>query len=165
MICSCGFETENKKSWSNHKRYGCVRKGIQKNDNCLYCGNKKPIKKPSDDGKFCNKICYGNWRSENLKGIKAPNYVHGECNDNLLFRASREYKTWRSSVFKRDDFTCVICKDSKGGNLEADHIKDFALYPKLRLDINNGRTLCKSCHKETDNYGFKKSNSKKRNKV
>ena len=45
----------------------------------------------------------------------------------------------------------------------ADHIKDFALFPNLRLDINNGRTLCKSCHRKTDNYGFKKS--KKNNKI
>ena len=66
-------------------------------------------------------------------------------------------------VFKRDNFKCVLCGDKKGGNIEADHIKDFALYPELRLDINNGRTLCKSCHKKTDNYGFKKSNSKQRN--
>lgn len=43
--------------------------------------------------------------------------------------------------------------------------KDFALHPELRLDINNGRTLCKSCHKKTENYGFKKSNTKKRNKI
>ena len=53
---------------------------------------------------------------------------------------------------------------SEVASLEADHIKDFALYPKERLNINNGRTLCKSCHKKTDNYGFKKSNSK-RNKI
>ena len=33
------------------------------------------------------------------------------------------------------------------------------------MAINNGRTLCKSCHKKTDNYGFKKSNSKQRNKI
>ena len=85
------------------------------------------------------------------------------CNENLLFRASREYKKWRYEVFKRDNFKCVLCGDKKGGNIEADHIKDFALYPELRLDINNGRTLCKSCHKKTDNYGFKKSNSKQRN--
>lgn len=76
-----------------------------------------------------------------------------------------EWKHKRELIFKRDNFTCVICKDSKGGNLEADHIKDFALFPNLRLDINNGRTLCKSCHRKTDNYGFKKSNSKKNNKI
>ena len=42
---------------------------------------------------------------------------------------------------------------SEVASLEADHIKDFALFQDLRLDINNGRTLCKSC------------NSKKHNKI
>jgi len=36
--------------------------------------------------------------------------------------------------------------------LEADHIKAFSEYPELIYDINNGRTLCKECHKKTDNY-------------
>lgn len=164
MKCSCGYITENKKSFSNHLRFGCKSKEIF--THCIECNSELCGKyKPKDGRKFCNHTCYGNWRSQNLKGEKAPNYVHGKCNENLLFRASKEYKKWRLSVFKRDNFTCIICKDSKGSNLEADHIKDFALYPNLRLDINNGRTLCKSCHKKTENYGFKKSNSKSRNKV
>ena len=164
MKCSCGYITENKKSFSNHLRFGCKSKPIL--TNCLECGGVLKGKyKPYRGRKFCNHNCYGVWKSKNLKGENAPNYVHGNCNENLLFRASKEYRYWRQLVFKRDNFTCVICKDSKGGNLEADHIKDFALFPDLRLDINNGRTLCKSCHKKTDNYGFKKSNSKKNNKI
>jgi hypothetical protein len=165
MKCNCGYTTENKKSFSNHNRFGCSNEFRSSGVNCKYCGLEITKKKPSEQGLYCNNKCYSKWRSENKTGVNAPNYIHGKCGENLLFRASLKYREWRSSVFKRDNYTCVICKDKKGGNLEADHIKDFALYPELRLDINNGRTLCKSCHKKTDNYGFKKSNTKKRNKI
>ena len=161
MECKCGFITENKKSWSNHNRNGCPKSYRPSIINCKHCKKIMPKRKPSEQGLFCDNKCYALWRSENLRGIKAPNYVHGKCNENLLFRASKEYKQWRKKVFERDNFKCVICGNDKGGNLEADHIKDFALYPKERLNIDNGRTLCKSCHKKTDNYGFKKSNSKR----
>jgi len=164
MECKCGYTTENKKSFSNHIRYGCKSKEILYF--CLQCGEKLPINiKPKDGRKFCNHSCYAMWRGNNLKGKYAPNYINGKCNENLLFRASYEYKYWRLSVFKRDNFTCVLCGDNSGGNLQAHHIKDFALFPELRLDINNGQTLCKKCHKKTENHGFKKSNTKKRNKV
>jgi 5-methylcytosine-specific restriction endonuclease McrA len=69
-------------------------------------------------------------------------------------RHSVEYKLWRESVFKRDNYTCVECGDKKGGNLEADHIKPFAAYPELRFDITNGRTLCVSCHRKTPTWGI-----------
>jgi len=67
-------------------------------------------------------------------------------------RKSKEYKLWRIAVFERDKYTCIWCGE-RGGKLHADHIKPFALYPKLRLAIDNGRTLCVSCHKTTDTYG------------
>lgn len=56
-----------------------------------------------------------------------------------------EYQDWRSSVFERDNFTCVIC-EKKGGYLNADHIQSWAQYPELRYEVNNGRTLCVACH-------------------
>jgi hypothetical protein len=67
-----------------------------------------------------------------------------------------EYKNWRSSVFKRDNYICVWCGNKTSGNIEADHIKKWIDYPELRYDINNGRTLCKKCHKLTDTYGKQK---------
>lgn len=70
---------------------------------------------------------------------------------NTRIRQSSEYKAWRVSVFTRDDYTCQFCF-VRGRKLHADHIKPFASYPDLRLDINNGRTLCVDCHKQTPTY-------------
>lgn len=60
---------------------------------------------------------------------------------------SNEYQTWRRSVFERDNFTCVGC-GTRGGDLQADHIKPFALFPELRFAISNGRTFCVPCHRK-----------------
>lgn len=78
----------------------------------------------------------------------------GNYSRTIKIRLSQEYRLWREAVFNRDDFTCVFC-GTRGGKLNADHIKPFAYFPELRFDINNGRTLCVPCHKETDTYGHK----------
>lgn len=65
-----------------------------------------------------------------------------------------EYKKWREAVFKRDSWTCQEC-GRHGCYLEAHHIKSWARFPEDRYDVGNGITLCKSCHKLTDNYAGK----------
>jgi hypothetical protein len=71
---------------------------------------------------------------------------------NEQIRQSLEYRLWRKAVFERDGYTCVKCgiKNEIGlgktVKLEADHIKQFAMYPDLRYDLDNGRTLCIDCH-------------------
>ena len=72
------------------------------------------------------------------------------------FTETIQYKKWRKAVFERDSYTCQVCQ-KVGGYLEAHHIKSWAKYPKLRYKINNGITLCKKCHKKTNNYEYKKS--------
>lgn len=62
---------------------------------------------------------------------------------------------WRKKVFKRDKYTCQTC-GVVGGDLEAHHIRSFSKYKKLRYILSNGVTLCKKCHKKTDNWGGKK---------
>lgn len=88
------------------------------------------------------------------KGANHYNWQGGITSMNTKIRRSKEYVLWRTAVFMRDDYTCQECRQ-KGGRLEADHIKPFALYPELRLAIDNGRTLCEACHKQTDTYGSK----------
>lgn len=63
-----------------------------------------------------------------------------------------EYKLWRRAVFARDDYTCQFC-GSRGGKLVADHFRPWSIYPALRYDVGNGRTLCMECDKLTLTYG------------
>mgnify|MGYP001579569362 CR=1 FL=1 len=91
-----------------------------------------------------------------LKGINHPNWKGGITPINHKIRASLNFKLWRKAVFERDDYRCIGCgiKSEKGTKviLNADHIFPFFKFPRLRFDINNGRTLCVDCHKLTDTY-------------
>ena len=58
------------------------------------------------------------------------------------------YKKWRKDVYARDGYKCQLglpnCKRDK--RLQAHHIKTWSKYPSLRLEVNNGITLCSECH-------------------
>ena len=76
---------------------------------------------------------------------KHPSWRGGTAKIDALYRTSKEYREWRLSVFERDKFCCCSCGNI-GGELNAHHILPFRKYLSLRLDINNGVTLCKDCH-------------------
>ena len=86
------------------------------------------------------------------RGINHHNWKGGITPINKAIRNSSYYKEWRRAVFERDDYTCQFC-GLRGVWLQADHIKSFALFPKDRFEITNGRTLCINCHRNTDTYG------------
>lgn len=54
---------------------------------------------------------------------------------------------WSNDVRKRDNYTCQYCGTTEG-RLESHHIFPKSRFPSLAFDINNGRTLCQSCHIE-----------------
>jgi len=90
--------------------------------------------------------------NENWIGDKNPNWKGGVSKKNKkerqLVMETLEYKNWRRFVFERDKYTCVMCGDDKGGNLEADHIIPVSINIKLIFETSNGRTLCKKCHQK-----------------
>ncbi len=121
---------------------------------------------------YCSKECYNidmigkklsieriQSHIKNRKGYNSHLWKGGKTIKSKIIRGSFQYKLWRESVFKRDNWTCIFCgiRSKKGIKviLQADHIKPFAIYPELRFVIDNGRTLCLDCHKTTDTYGGK----------
>lgn len=112
---------------------------------CLVCDKEVRItgsRKKKFTNRFCSFYCYG-------INKRTPNYNPSES---VKIRKSWDYAKWRQEVYKRDNFTCQICK-ARGVKLNADHIKPFSLYPELRLELSNGRTLCVECHLKTPTYG------------
>jgi hypothetical protein len=88
-----------------------------------------------------------------LGGENSPNWKGGITPDNARIRHSIQYRAWRTSVFERDDYRCFDYGARSGNGkrviLEAHHIFSFALFPRLRLAIENGITLCHDCHERT----------------
>lgn len=111
----------------------------------------KELKRVNSKQYFCSVECGRIGHSAYWQGISVKDWDGYKTNDNDRVRATIEYNEWRTAVFKRDNYTCVECSSSKSGTLNAHHIHPRRDYPELIFDINNGVTLCKSCHEET--YG------------
>lgn len=90
------------------------------------------------------------------RGDKKANWKGGITPLAKKVRSTFEARLWRKAVKERDGYKCIWCGSEE--NLEADHIKPFSYYPELRFDLNNGRTLCRDCHKTTDTYGIVRKN-------
>lgn len=121
---------------------------------CLTCNNSIVTYK-SQNKKYCNSECRNIDYRNRFTGENSHLWEGGKTKKSKLLKAGYQYKEWRMSVFKRDGFKCIHCGSNE--NIEADHIKAQSQYPDLIYDVNNGRTLCHECHKNTDNYGYKQA--------
>jgi len=79
------------------------------------------------------------------RGERHYNWKGGPTNERDRIEVTPEYRAWRMAVFSRDDYTCQYCF-GRGGKLDAHHVNSFRKYPELRIEINNGLTLCHACH-------------------
>lgn len=90
--------------------------------------------------------------SNSLKGRfrkhKNPNWKNGGiAKFRKIVMGQFEYSEWRKSVYKRDNYICQLCDRPSTGNIEAHHIYPVNIKPELIVDVNNGITLCKTCHR------------------
>lgn len=120
--------------------------------------SKHPSTYPSNKGKkftqeHRRKIGLANKGKSRNIGENHWNWQGGKTSWIRRLRISKEYILWRTAVFMRDDYICQFCR-KRGGKLQADHIKPLSRYPELGLAIDNGRTLCENCHRQTDTYGL-----------
>lgn len=86
LICKvCGYETSNKKSYSNHIRNGCPSIIKMSNLHCKHCGSQLKVRKPSEKYLFCDRKCYALWINCNsaYSGKNAHRYKNGESKTRL----------------------------------------------------------------------------------
>ncbi len=62
----------------------------------------------------------------------------------VVERSDGEVHRWRWAVLERDGRRCTNCGATRA--LHAHHIVRWSDAPALRLVIESGRTLCKTCH-------------------
>jgi len=100
-------------------------------------------------GQRCPKCRIKNNRGENNPNWN-PNLTDEEREQGRKLQI-RELTEWIKEVFKRDNHTCQCC-NVRGGLLEAHHIDSWKEHKDDRFNIDNGVTLCKTCHKACHSY-------------
>ena len=138
---------------------------------CRYCTKEilvRPSRLKTNRGEFCCKKCYSLWLSKNQTGEKCPSWKGGITPLYRRIRTLAKYYKWRREILKRDEYQCKECGEKDTTRLIVDHIVGMAvIVEKYKItnsieangckelwDTNNGRTLCKTCHVQTKNYGI-----------
>lgn len=118
----------------------CTKYGKCKYRQCAECG-----KRFKGHKKTCGKTCLSRWRAKIQSGENSHLWRGGKTTEAQIARGSTKYAEWRSSVFKRDHYTCAMCA-MRGGKLSAHHIRPWSSHEELRYEVGNGITLCWPCH-------------------
>lgn len=105
-----------------------------------------------------------------MRGERHHQWKGGTTSLQRTIRTSGAYRRWRTSIFQRDNYTCIQCGAHSEREhrvvLNADHIfslaqliqkhhitsLDQALQTSELWDITNGRTLCHPCHTLTETF-------------
>ena len=82
----------------------------------------------------------------NQTGPANANWKGGITNPNQKKRNDPRIKEWRQAVFERDKFTCQDC--GAKGYLQAHHIVPISKDLSKAFNVENGKTVCVSCHEK-----------------
>lgn len=137
-----GLAMKGKKPWITGKHH--TKESIELMRTKALLNNSKP---PINSGKN-----HGMWKGGVTKLV-------------IRIRSCTQSKKWRQAVLIRDNFKCILCGSES--YLDVDHYpKSFAeiyyqndiktlqdaLECKEFWNINNGRIICRSCHKKTGSW-------------
>lgn len=91
-------------------------------------------------------------------GINHPNYnrylTDEERSKTRLLMYGKEYMKWCYEVHRNHYFSCKVCRAKK--DIVAHHLYSYSTHVDMRLDVNNGVTLCRQHHKNFHKkYGYK----------
>lgn len=100
------------------------------------------------DIKFWGKFNEAGRNREYPKGEKHPNYISVKSRNFKQIYNSVEFNLWKKAIHERDGYTCRGC-NKKLGILDAHHILPVRNFPNLAYAIDNGISLCHSCHSKT----------------
>lgn len=164
----CSYQCSNKGfsiyySGNNHPNF------LNTHTNCSHC-NKEIYRKRavllSHKVFFCSVDCERKWKSKNTRGENHPRYNPDMTEEERIKdRLIPEYYDWRLSVFERDNYTCQVCMDNRGGNLNAHHLNSYKWDVENRTNVNNGITLCEKCHIEYHSIYGRGNNTKREFKL
>lgn len=118
---------------------------------CKICGYESTaVLRTVIRGSRCRSCSYEDISGEN--NSRWSPYLTDE--DRKKDRKIRGYQKWRDGVIKRDNNTCQSCNKTNC-ELNAHHLNSYDWCSEQRTDINNGITLCKTCHINFHNqYGY-----------
>ena len=91
------------------------------------------------------KVSLGTRKKQSISqlGNKNHNWKGGKTSPSQ--KRGFRFEDWRKQVIERDSSTCTICNKFCMYPV-AHHIKHSKDFPKLRYDVENGKTLCYDCH-------------------
>jgi 5-methylcytosine-specific restriction endonuclease McrA len=96
-------------------------------------------------------LCYGKWRSINIRGNKIATFIDGKSHDES-YPAKFSYYL-KKQIKIRDNHKCQLCKIEEI-KFKQNHIKGLEVhhidYNKENCKENNLITLCGSCNKKVN---------------
>jgi hypothetical protein len=148
-ICKYLFQ-ENKHTWNFGKKMGAMpeaqRIKISNANKGTKTWNTGLTKETDPKVKEMSKKIAANGSHFFEAGEKHPAWKGGTSPERARCMCGKEYKQWRLDVYKKDGYTCQLCKKT-GKKLHAHHLQPYAEHPQLRTCVDNGVTLCKDCHR------------------